>query len=84
MAMVPAKEAKEILYNMFAQNFVSITVSNFLNFSQEKKTYGMLEHWSLRSANYIISSAEYSCKLFKPNFAYGQTVWTLIRLLLEE
>ena len=42
--MVPAKEAKEILYNMFAQNFVSITVSNFLNFSQEKKTYGMLEH----------------------------------------
>ena len=25
--MVPAKEAKEILYNMFAQNFVTITVS---------------------------------------------------------
>ena len=24
-------------------------------------------------------SAEYSCKLFKPNFAYRQTVWTLIR-----
>ena len=29
-------------------------------------------------------SAEYSCKLFKSNFAYRQTVWTLIRLLLEE
>ena len=28
-------------------------------------------------------SAEYSCKLFKPVFAYRQTVWTLIRLLLE-
>ena len=26
--MVPAKEAKEILYNMFAQNFVTITVSS--------------------------------------------------------
>ena len=26
-------------------------------------------------------SAEYSCKLFKPIFAYRQTVWTLIRLL---
>ena len=25
--MVPAKEAKEILYTMFAQNFVTITVS---------------------------------------------------------
>ena len=32
----------------------------------------------------FMSSAEYSCKLFKPNFAYRQTVWTLIRLLLEE
>ena len=31
-----------------------------------------------------MSSAEYSYKLFKPIFAYGQTVWTLIRLLLEE
>ena len=31
-----------------------------------------------------MSSAEYSCKLFKPIFAYRQTVWTLIRLLLEE
>ena len=29
-------------------------------------------------------SAEYSCKLFKPIFACRQTVWTLIRLLLEE
>ena len=29
-------------------------------------------------------SAEYSCKLFKPIFAYRQIVWTLIRLLLEE
>ena len=29
-------------------------------------------------------SAEYSYKLFKPSFAYRQTVWTLIRLLLEE
>ena len=29
-------------------------------------------------------SAEYSCKLFKPFFAYRQTVWTLIRLLLEK
>ena len=31
-----------------------------------------------------MSSAEYSCKLFKPIFAYRQIVWTLIRLLLEE
>ena len=31
-----------------------------------------------------LSSTEYSCKLFKPIFAYRQTVWTLIRLLLEE
>ena len=31
-----------------------------------------------------MSSAEYSCKLFKPIFAYMETVWTLIRLLLEE
>ena len=29
-------------------------------------------------------SAEYSCKFFKPIVAYRQTVWTLIRLLLEE
>ena len=32
-AMVPAKEAKEILYNMFAQNFVSITVSIYIKFT---------------------------------------------------
>ena len=32
----------------------------------------------------FISSAEYSSKLFKPIFAYRQTVWTMIRLLLEE
>ena len=32
-AMVPAKEAKEILYNMFAQNFVSITVSIYIKFA---------------------------------------------------
>ena len=31
-----------------------------------------------------MSSAEYSCKLFKPIFAYRQTVWTQIRLLLKE
>ena len=31
-----------------------------------------------------MSSAEYSCRLFKPIFAYRQTVWTLIRLLLKE
>ena len=31
-----------------------------------------------------MSSAEYSCKLFKPIFAYRQTVWIQIRLLLEE
>ena len=30
-----------------------------------------------------MSSAEYSCKLFKPKFAYRQTVWTQIRLLLK-
>ena len=29
-----------------------------------------------------MSSAEYSCKLFKPIFAYRQTMWTQIRLLL--
>ena len=29
-------------------------------------------------------SAEYSCKLFKPIFAYRQTVLLLIRLLLEQ
>ena len=27
----------------------------------------------------FMSSAEYSCKLFKPTFAYRQTVWTQIR-----
>ena len=27
---------------------------------------------------------KFSCKLFKPIFAYRQTVWTQIRLLLEE
>ena len=27
---------------------------------------------------------EYSCKLFKHIFAHRQTVWTLIRLLLEK
>ena len=32
----------------------------------------------------FMSSAEYSCKFFKLTFAYRQTVWTLIRLLLEE
>ena len=31
-----------------------------------------------------MSSAEYSCKLFKPNFAYRQRVWTQIRLLLKQ
>ena len=31
-----------------------------------------------------MSSAEYSCRLFKPIFAYRQTVWTQIRLLLKE
>ena len=31
-------------------------------------------------------SAEYSasCKIFRPIFTYGQTVWTQIRLLLKE
>ena len=32
----------------------------------------------------FMSSAEYSCKRFRPIFAYTQTVWTLIRLLLGE
>ena len=32
----------------------------------------------------FMSSAEYSCKLFKPIFAYRQTLWTQIRLLLKE
>ena len=32
----------------------------------------------------FMPSAENSCKLFKPISAYRQTVWTLIRLLLEE
>ena len=31
-----------------------------------------------------MSSAEYSCKLFKPIFAYRQTMWTQIRLLLKD
>ena len=31
-----------------------------------------------------MSSAGYSCRLFKPIFAYRQTAWTLIRLLLKE
>ena len=30
-----------------------------------------------------MSSAEYSCKLFKPIFTYKQSVWTLIWLLLQ-
>ena len=29
-AMIPAKETKEMLYNMFSQHFVSITVSLFV------------------------------------------------------
>ena len=29
-------------------------------------------------------SAEYSCELFKSSFAYRQTLWTQIRLLLDE
>ena len=29
-------------------------------------------------------SAEYSCKFYNPIFAYWQTVWPQIRLLLEE
>ena len=31
-----------------------------------------------------MSSAEYSCRLFKPFFVYRQTVWPLIRLLQKE
>ena len=31
-----------------------------------------------------MSSAEYSCNIFKPIFASRQTVWIQIRLLLEE
>ena len=31
-----------------------------------------------------MSSAEYSCKLFKPIFAHWQTVWTQIRQLLKD
>ena len=31
-----------------------------------------------------MSSVEYSCKLFKPIFAYRQTVWSLTRLFQEE
>ena len=34
--------------------------------------------------NTIMSSAEYSFKLFKPIVANRQTVWTLIRQLLKE
>ena len=37
-----------------------------------------------RKCRLFMSSAEYSCKLFKPIFARRQTVWTQIRLLLEE
>ena len=31
-----------------------------------------------------MSSAEYSCKLLEAIFAYQQTVWIQIRLLLQE
>ena len=31
-----------------------------------------------------MSSAEYSCKRFKPIFAYRQTMWIQIRLLLKK
>ena len=31
-----------------------------------------------------MSSAEYSCKLFKPIFEHRQIVWTQTRLLLDE
>ena len=31
-----------------------------------------------------MSSAEYSYKLYEPTFAYRQTVWTPIRLILKE
>ena len=32
----------------------------------------------------FMSSAEYTCRLFKPIFAYRQTVWTLIRLQMTK
>ena len=39
----------------------------------------------LASENIVFMlSAENSYKLFKPIFTYRQTMWTLIRLLLEE
>ena len=49
-----------------------------------KEEYLMIFFLTLRtprkpaSENVFMSSAEYSCKLFKPIFAYRQTVWTQI------
>ena len=39
---------------------------------------------SIWKCRLFMSSAEYLLKLFNPVFAYRQTVWTQIRLLLEE
>ena len=42
------------------------------------------ENLHLKMTELFMSSAEYSCKLFKPIFAYRKTVWTQIRLFLKE
>ena len=36
------------------------------------------------SSVYFMLTAEYSCKVFEPIFAYRQTMWTKIRLLQKE
>ena len=50
---------------------------------------GVVEELTLKmprkpASENVMSSAGYYCKLFKPTFAYRQTVWTLIRVLVEE
>ena len=55
------------------------------NLGRNKRTVTLKMPRKPTSENVVyLSSAEYSCKLFKPIFAYRQAVWTLIRLLLEE
>ena len=59
--------------NQLCNNYICVWINRY----DAKKNY----IWKCRL---FMLSAKYSCKLFKPIFAYGQTVWTLIRLHLEE
>ena len=70
------------LRNIFLQHTTS------QNMTTPKSFYPVWFHLTLNAKKTCIwkcrltmSSAEHICKLFKPIFAYRQTVWALIRLL---